>query len=195
MTSSAGHLSLEATEWLINGKFFESPTEVVSKGTVKFTDEGFNGLGTLVAECASKAERKIDPGSGSEVTAVKLTGCKYTVGAYTNICESTSSVVAVDLPWRTALATTEGSTRESISSSSGAPGFEVKCVNSVLGVEKDKCTGNTSAAMAAVTGGVDETFDSHSAKLNCSRTGTGKGLLEGTSLLESPGAGALAFQT
>jgi hypothetical protein len=187
--ATSGLLGVETIEWLVNGKGGENKW-VASRGKLKFTDPGMTGKPSL--ECPSAGEQTLE-GGRSELTTLTLTGCKE-VGAQ-GVCNSSSTVEALDLPWRSALATSEGATRGLIKEGGkGLPGFKIKCVN-LLGTITDKCTGNTSAAMKIVTGGVDETFDSKSEKLTCEIGGANSGTIEGTNLLENPTKGPLTFKS
>ena len=90
-----------------------------------------------------------------------------------------------DLPWRTTLVSSEGATREQVAEDGkGKPTVEFTCNNIVDGIK-----GFTSLAIKTVTGGVDETFDSHSGTLEST---FGTATLEGTQLIESPSSGTLS---
>jgi len=174
-------------EWLLNGRASETALTAASKGTLKFNVPKIPIFGSSTVECASAGEARVGPGGTAEVTKLTLTGCKLTTH---NWCSSVS-VTARDLPWHTVLASSEGTTRELMTEGSkGAPGFAVEC--SAGGFEA-VCTANTSAAVRAVTGGVDETFDSHSGKFSCTK-GASEGNIEGTELLENPASGVLTYQ-
>lgn len=56
------------------------------------------------------------------------------------------------------------------------------------------CSGDTSAGAKIVTGGVDETFDSHSEKLTTKCLDATAETIEGTQLVESPASGTLSFE-
>jgi hypothetical protein len=188
--AGGGVLRVQNPEWLLNGTFIEKPVTVQSKGTLKFRDAGSGGK--TVFECTSTGEGPVEPGSVRELTKLTLTGCKSVEGT---LCESSGlTVEARDLPWRTVLVTSEGTTRELISEGGkGAPGLKTKCKYPLIGTAEDECTGNTSAAVKTITGGVDEIFDTHSEKLSCTLGGAGQGTIEGTSLLENPASGKLTF--
>ncbi len=183
-------LTVETPEWLLGGGHLEGPVTVASKGTLKLSDAG-KTEGKAAVECASAGEVSVGPGAVGDVKHLTFSGCKV-FGA--DRCEAGSTAEAVGLPWRTVLSTAEGATRELISEEGGgAPGFRMNC--KILGTTvPDKCTGSTSALMKVATGGVDETFDSKSAKLKCEYGGAGEGSFEGTSLLENPSSGTLTFK-
>lgn len=182
--------SFTTASWAINGQEPESPVAVSSNGTLKIvkTIPPILGGGSVTVECAIASEGTVAGAGAGEVTHVTLTGCKV-VASTSPVCKTTSTVersLPRDLPWRTALATVEGATRELLSEDGkGAPGFEMECAGlHITG------TGNTSMGLSTVTGGVNETFDSHSEELKWDDGG--KGTLEGTQLVKNPASGTLA---
>jgi len=177
----------EAGAWLIDGRHLGKPSAVSSKGTVKVSDAKVPIFGNSTVECSSAGEVGVGPGGAGETTKLTLSGCKGVVGA----CGigGSATVTAVDLPWRTVLATSEGTTRVLFSEDGrGAPGFKYRC--NVSGLE-DTCTGSTSAAVKIGSGGVEEVFDSHSGALNCTQGGSGQGTVAGSELLEDPANGGV----
>lgn len=191
LTEGAGLLGVEATEWFLNSEYLERSVEIASKGKLTFSDVKVPLVGKMTVECTSTDKSVVGLGGGGEVTAVTLSACKGV-----SVCESNIKVTAEHLPWRTTLATSEGATRDLISEDgNGAPGFKLVCKQALVGELEDVCTNNTSASVKNVTGGVDETFDSQSAKLNCTLGGSGEGEIEGTDLLENPSGDTLSFKT
>lgn len=174
--------------WGINSQELESSVAVTSKGTLKVnhTLPPLLGGGKVTIECAVAGEGTLGVGGAGEVTHGKLTGCKV-LSSTTTICTTgtTPTGGAGDLPWRTQLVSSEGAMREQISEDGkGVPGFELECKTLKIGG-----FANTSMAVKAVAGGVDETYDSHSAELKFTDSGTGT--FEGTQLIENPSSGTL----
>jgi hypothetical protein len=186
---AGGTLRVANPEWLINGAFVEPAVTTIAKGALKLIDTNAPG-GKRVVECATEGEEAVGPRTRGEVKApLSLTSCKF---VEKGSCESLVSTTPKGLPWRTSLATNEGATRELITEDGGGlPGFEVTC-KTILGNVTDTCTGNTSALVKVVTGGVDETFDSQSETLSCSQGGL-HGKIEGTRLINNPTNGTLTF--
>jgi hypothetical protein len=191
--ASSGTLSVEAenanAKWLFNGSPLEKAVTVTSKGTLKLSDKETTGHKVTI-ECASADEGTVSPGGTGELTSVKVTSCKFIeLGA----CSSEPTVEAKNLPWRTGIVTYEGTTRQyTREAGKGAPGFAMTC-KTILGKSTDTCTGGSSARVSTVTGGVEETFDSSSEKLNCTIGGTATGTIEGSQLLKSA-SGTLSFE-
>lgn len=189
----------EGPGWLVNGGQLEKAVAVVTKGKLKVSDHGSNENGRGVAmECASSGEERVGPGSLGEITHLTLSGCTSLYNGKRNLeCSETApapEMTAVNLPWYTTLVTSGEATRQVVyEAGKGVPGFNMKCKSTSGLVRNDVCSGNTSATMKNVTGGVDETFDAKSEKLNCSFGGAGEGTVEGTELLENPSAGTLTF--
>jgi hypothetical protein len=186
------HFSVPMPEWLLNTKTIEgeSGAGVTTKGNVKL-HIAQESQEHVQWECSDTVEGQVGPGGGRQVNAVTFTNCK---GAAGSVCESGTKLTARHLPWRTELETAAGVTREVIGEGeygAGAPRYELIC-NTFLGPVEKVCTGSTSAAVSAVTGGVDEIFDSKSAALNCG--GGFSAVLEGTNLIENPGANTLTFK-
>jgi hypothetical protein len=185
-----GTLSVETPEWLLNGGHLENAVTVATKGTLKFSDAG--AIGKPLAECTSTGEGSVGPGNVGTLTKLTLTGCQG--NAEHPVCKSGTTVEAQNLPWRTVLVASEGTTREMISDGGkGLPGFKTVC-KTIAGTVTDTCTGKTSALSETVTGGVDETFDSHAEKLECTLGGAGQGAIQGTVLIENPSSGTLSFK-
>ncbi len=189
----------EGPSWLINGGQVGTPVTVVTKGRLTVSDHGSNENGRSVAmECASSGEERVGPGSLGEITHLTLSGCTSLYNGKKPLeCSETSpapEMTAVNLPWYTTLVTSGEATRQVVyEAGKGVPGFNMKCKSTSGLVRSDVCSGNTSSAMKNVTGGVDETFDAKSEKLNCGIGGAGQGTVEGTELLENPSAGTLTF--
>ncbi|HEV2924419.1 MAG TPA: hypothetical protein VGW98_10320 [Solirubrobacteraceae bacterium] len=185
--------ALGETLWNVKGEQVKSAVTVFSKGTFKITSEQPKvlGGGRFTAECASSGEQTVGPGGEGEIKKRTLSGCK--VVASTNpVCKTTSTITmeAIYLPWHTRLGSSEAGTRDYITQgpSKTEPGIELKCANiTTNGI------GNTSTAVKAVAGGVDETFDSSSGGFDKWSVGSG-GIPEGTQLLENPSAGALTVE-
>jgi hypothetical protein len=189
-----GELTTGAPQWLFNGKYSKEAGSVAAKGSLKIADAEGAGGSPLVAECTSAGKGSAGPGNGGTLSTLTLSACKYSWNGNKTVCESASRVEALHLPWRTALIASEGTTRELFSEDGkGAPGFKIVCKTTIITAE-DTCTGKTSASVKNVTGGVDETFDSHSEKLSCSLGKTGSGTVEGTSLVEDLGGETLSFK-
>jgi hypothetical protein len=191
----------EAPAWMVNGGQLGTYVTVVTKGKLKLSDQGTNesektkGPGI---ECASSGEERVGPGSLGEITHLTLSSCTILANGKKSLeCSETApngEMTAMNLPWYTVLHTSGEATRQTIyEAGKGTPNFKIKCkLNNGL-TFTDECSGSTTTAMKNVTGGVDETFDAKSEKLNCSFGGAGEGLVEGTELLESPSAGTLTF--
>lgn len=186
----------EVGEWLIKGGYLGKTVIVSSKGALKFnhTFPGIVGGGSATAQCTSASEGNVGAGGAGEMTHFVLSGCKIVASTNESLCKNgeTLEVKAAHLPWHTILVTSEGATRDLISEDNGkgtnfGPKFEIKCKDDGAG-----CAGDTSTAVKAVTGGVDETFDSHSEKSECNDGGTLA--IEGTQLVENPSSGTLAFE-
>ncbi len=193
-STEAASLTAETSQWLLNGRVPEHSVTVASKGTLKLGDaDGFLGYSN-VAECASAEEATVMPGDLSEVTHAKFTGCKIKTNGSEGVCLSGSGVEAQNLPWQAVLGTSaEGTPRLFlVEGGKGEPGFKLTC-KSVVGTGEDVCTGTTSALLTPIAGGLEEKFDSHAQKLNCSVGGAGKGSIEGTNLIENPAGGTLTF--
>lgn len=171
--------------WQLNGRQVKEAVAVTSKATLQLKDSkgGFFGESIRV-ECKVTGKISVGAGATGKVSEWTAAACKTKEGT----CETSPTVTALNLPWHTELVTVEGKAREQFSSGgSGDPGYKWICK---LGVN-DECTGNTSAAVSNVSGGVDLTFDSKSAKLNCAVGGSGAGSIEETELVESPSSGTL----
>jgi hypothetical protein len=139
-------------------------------------------------ECKVSGEGKVGAEGKGEITSQLASEC-----VSLKTCETgTATAKAVHLPWKTQLTGEEEiPIRDNLESGEGgSPGWEIEC--KVFGVKiKDECTGLTSAGIENVTGGVDLSFDSKSARAHCSLGGSETGVLAGTELGESPGSGKL----
>lgn len=180
--SAVGAASAFASpEWLQNGSKLTSALSVTSKGKLKLTDtKGGLKKGSVTIECTGTDKGTVGPGAADELTEVKATECKHVAGEE---CPSPSAE-AVHLPWKTELYEEGSAIRDKVANSgAGLPGWKVKC--SIL---SDTCEAETSTAIKLVEVGiVDATFEEKSAKANCSRGGTGTGVVEGTDVLEAAG--------
>ena len=179
-----GTFTTPETEWRQGGGLLSEPTGTKSKGTVKVTDEGYGKW-----ECEATGEGSVGTTVTDEETKWGASKCTVVSGS----CEVSkgAALKAVHLPWHSELLKSGGSSYDVIASSGkGAPGYTIECtVGGILKVV-DECTATTlKTSMANVAGGVDATFDGE--KLNCSVGGTGKGVVEGTQLLEATKGGEL----
>ncbi len=179
-----GTFTTPETEWRQGGGLLSEPIGTRSKGTVKVTDEGYGKW-----ECETTGEGSAGTTVTDEETKWGASKCTVVSGS----CEASkgAALKAVHLPWHSELLKSGGSSYDVIASSGkGAPGYTIECtVGGILKVV-DECTATTlKTSMANVAGGVDATFDGE--KLNCSVGGTGKGVIEGTQLLEATKGGEL----
>lgn len=179
-------------EWLLNGNASSTPLTVASKGTLvlQLLFRAIEGGGAMAVQCTDSSEGNLAPGGEGEFTTVKLTGC---IAAESNApgchVSETVTVTALDLPWRTVLLTHESATRELIlEDGKGLPGYRAECKSSYVSTG----TGRTSMAVKTVTGGVNQTFDTHSEELGWSDAAAG--VLEGAQLIENPLSGTLTFK-
>jgi hypothetical protein len=152
-------------------------------GGLRMTDKKGGAFGEEVTiECNGTDEGTVGPGSKDQLTKATATACKTLKG----ICESPVAH-ALHLPWNTTLETVGGEVRDKIENSgAGAPGWDVTCVVGGFIKVEDECTGETTTAVANVSGGVALTFDAKSAKANCTRGGAGEGSVLGKDLVENP---------
>lgn len=172
--------------WEVNGKYVEANVTISSKGTFKITHKlpAILGGGSFTAECASSGEATVGAAGEGEIKTRTFSGCKV-IASTSTYCTTTTAIEikATKLPWHTQLGKSEGTTRDYITKQ---PGIELTC-----GVDKGATSGSTSTLVKAVSGGVDETFDSHSEGFTSWTDGGSGGKPEGTQLLESPSGGAL----
>jgi len=168
-----------ASEWLTNGAAITSARVVKTKWVMKFSDSKGGIFGEKVEiECFGTDEGTSGPGTSGKITKWTVTSCKEIT---VSICPADAT--AVHMPWNTKLVLVGEKWRDDIENSgAGAPGWNITCP----GLIEDECTGETSTEPRNVTGGVESVFDGKSAKLNCSRGGTGAGAVLGTDLNENP---------
>ncbi|HEX5310065.1 MAG TPA: hypothetical protein VFW38_13425 [Solirubrobacteraceae bacterium] len=116
-----------------------------------------------------------DPGTG----AVKIP-CTVDSG----ICGE-AEAEATHLPWR--LKATSGTRATFESGGSGEPGWKVECNK----IAEDECVGKSTVGLKNVAAGMDVVFDAttNEKPANCSRGGSGQGLIEGEVLFTNEGAG------
>jgi hypothetical protein len=170
--------------WEINGSAVKESVAIKAKsvGGIKLEDSK-TIAGSVSIECGETSEGKVSPEGKGEITSISLAECKSV-----KACEAGTDITAkaVHLPWDTQLEEIEGQVRDKISSSgAGAPGWLIECL--VIGVKTaDECTGETTAHVSVVSGGVDLIFDSGSMPVACTVGGTGSGFIAGTTLDESP---------
>jgi hypothetical protein len=172
-------------EWHLSGAGLAERASVEGKGKIKLTDEKEK----LTIECNDTVGGTAGLGGAGEITEWTTSSCKDPLEK--GLCETSgSSIVAMNLPWHTELATVEGVTRDIIvSGGKGTPGFEIKC--DVLGVPAtDKCTGAISLTTTNITAGVTAAFNA-SEKLNCSIGGSSQGAIEGSQTIKSISGGKL----
>lgn len=190
--------SASAHEWKIGGNPITTATSVKSKSTLELEDTKEK----VRVKCSGFDKGTVGPGAGDVVEKVTAdeAGTNNTITCSfvaRGLCEASPAptAVAVHLPWKTTIETVGTETRDVITADgAGEPGWAVTCKAPLLGNITDTCTAATgNTAMTNVTGGVNLTFDKNSPKANCSRGGTGTGLVEGPDLVESPGGGVLTF--
>lgn len=116
-----------------------------------------------------------DPGTG----AVKIP-CTVDSG----ICGE-AEAEATHLPWRSEA--TSGTRATFESGGSGEPGWKVECNKAV----EDECVSKSTVGLKNVAEGMDLIFDAttNEKPANCSRGGSGQGLIEGEVLFTNEGAG------
>lgn len=145
---------------------------VTSSGTLELTDKGTG----VTVTCTGTNKGTVGPGNKDEITEIVATSCK---SSNTLLCSEPVTATAVGLPWVTTL---EGSpVRDKITSKNGTVvGWLVKCNNG----QTDECTAaSSSTAMTNnANGTVTATFDASTPKANCTKGGSGKGEVKGTSI-------------
>lgn len=182
---------LEVTDaapvWALGGTLLGSSESATWKGTVEVTDESGPG-GRLAVECEGSGEGSIGAWASGEQTKWSASHCTIVSAAE---CETgrTAKISPVDLPWRSELAVSAGAVVDVIGSGGkGAPGYAIECTVAGILETVDECTGTLETSMTNVTGGVDSAADE---KLRCTVGGSGKGLAQGTQLIEAAKGGKL----
>jgi hypothetical protein len=190
-------------EWRLGGTPLSKAVAVAWKGPIKLS---VSGLGAKV-ECEETASGYADSGSRpyGEITTLSLSKCVYLeTGKY---CEykgnktELPTLTAEGLPWRSELATKEGTVRDVLSSveNPNKLTLRLKCIILKVGTESAATCIGALVATATNTGSdVTATFNPEE-KLSCKpanflETFLGKeisGSLEGSQLIEAAGGGKL----
>jgi len=135
--------SASALEWLEDGLAMTAAKASEATGEIKIRNTNGGGLGlNFEILCSVTFVGSVGPGAADEVTSIKeLTGASVTLAApvsCTNVANCGAPLVsAVNLPWKTKLATVGALFVDTIE---GTPGWEFDCVT-VFGLIEETCTG------------------------------------------------------
>ncbi|MFZ1153326.1 MAG: hypothetical protein WAN93_00315 [Solirubrobacteraceae bacterium] len=190
--AASSAFALEST-WLVSGA---KPTAAVNvdseSGSTSLEDVKGGIFGEAVAvTCKVLDKGTVGPGPADTVTAVTLEECATTKG----ICPSPVAT-AVNLPWNTKIELIGTAFYDDIVSSGvGNPGYTVSCsgvvdtCTAMLGRPLDK--ENTAGGAVLVE---FNPADTNQPAADCTKGGTGQGLVKGTQTILTEVAGlALAF--
>ncbi|HEY3830592.1 MAG TPA: hypothetical protein VGL57_15485 [Solirubrobacteraceae bacterium] len=169
-------------EWQLGGAGLAEPLVAGWKGKMKLTDA------EETVECEDTATGMVGLAGAGEITKWTTANCSGGIGK--TACETPPVVEALNLPWHTELVTVAGVIRDvMVNSGKGVPGYQTNC--KFLGIHvTDQCTGVVDFATTNAASGVTATFNA-SEKLNCTKSGAGKGVLEGAQTIEATGGGKL----
>jgi hypothetical protein len=170
-----------APQWTLNGAVIGSAVATTGSGTLELTDEnGFLGS-TVTVKCSGTTTGTAGPGAADTTSSVTVSSCTTVSG----VCGSPSAS-AVNLPWKTELATIGGVVRDKIlNDGKGAPGYKVKCT--IFGsVIEDTCTSERGQPSVTLnTSPVPVVFDTGSGTADCTLGGAGAGHVRGTVTVKS----------
>ena len=208
MSAVAAGSASAAHQWLIGGSPIAAATKVHSKGLLLLTDHNPLGNASLetILHCKGFDAGTVGPGVLDLVESItaELLGTNPRVTCVFDKaggCESSPAplALAVHLPWHTALYLEGTEVRDMIlPDGAGNPGYKVVCKAPLLGMITDECTAPLgSTGLANVAGGVEGIFEAKAQNTNCKIGGEAvrneAGLVRGSTLFESPGAGKLTF--
>ncbi len=217
MASSASAVTFLLASWLVGGANVTATTLVESTGELLLENEkSFAGPASL-EKCSGLLIGDVGPNSADDVTEVLtlagvLVGAPLTGTAITcvleAICESSSKVWAVNLPWLTEVELWEESPTVSgfvdllMPHTGGVSvGWYVECKTALLTVSEE-CTTPEGVAekLNEPTGVLDKFSDAFTtlmgAKLAlCSGNNEETGVVEGTGLTTIPGGGVLSVSS
>jgi hypothetical protein len=175
-----------ALQWLLDGRVITSPVGVSSSGAVLLADLKATG-GEVAMICNTTDRGTVGPGTKDDVTSITASACRF-LEERNGACEAGGKVAAnaLHLPWETLLLSAGGTTRDMLSGTGGAPGWDVECT--VAGILKvaDECTSSAADPdVVNVAEGVNVNF-LESEVANCSLGGASSGMVIGTDLNENP---------
>lgn len=194
VVSALGALSVataSAHEWRVGGISVTGPTGAGSEGTLLFE----NIPEHWSSECEVRRQVTLLPGGLGEVTSIKTkTGAKLmkcptkTSGG----CETEAEIEAVNLPWRTELATISGELRDKIVKIGGEPEWKITC--RYFGFKTiDWCKASTNTAVHNSVNLVEEIYDAKSPGGLCQNDGASPAFfVKGMELVYSPSGGVAA---
>jgi len=187
-----------AHEWQINGKAIATPVKVHSLGLLLLSDRVLGATTRL--HCHGFDAGTVGPGGHDLIEKITTTllgtneRFHCTVVSAGN-CNANKLILALPLhlPWLTLIKLVGTEVRDLVEKdgSGGNPGWKVVCFDSVFGTETtDECTKATNTTgLANVAAGVEAKFDAITEPTTCTKGEANQGKVEGTDLIENPGAG------
>jgi len=175
-----------AAEWLLNGEPITTAAAVTSAGTLLLGDLAATG-GEVAIVCEGTDKGTVGPEAKDEVTSMTATACTFESGK-NGSCTASDAVTAraVHLPWLTLLVSVAEVTRDKLTGSAGAPGWQVECTVGGIIKVSDECTSaNALPDVVNLASGVDTEFLA-TETAGCSLGTATSGMVIGSDLTKNP---------
>ncbi len=219
MASSASAVTFLLASWLVGGVNVTATTLVESEGELLLENEKSAGGRAALQKCSGLLVGDVGPNSADDTTELlslagvlvnnaALVGTGLTCELET-LCENSSKVWAVNLPWLTEVELWEESATESgfvdllmpHPGAAGNVGWYVECKTALITVSEECTTPEGVAEKVNDATGVLDVFSEAftvlmGAKLAlCSGNGEESGVVEGSGLTTIPGGGVLSVSS
>lgn len=170
--SSASAASASTVKWRLNGvPIAEAPVSAKWSGSLKLQDTNIPLLGSLAISCSTSGEGSVGTAAAGTVAAFSVTSCVNEHNCAGPVVE------AINTRWNTELSGVGTVVHDKVvNGGSGAPGFKIRCT---LTGTIDTCTGTIDTTTTNSPSGVSAAIQP-TEKLNCSLSGTGNGVAEGS---------------